>query len=146
VKCSPVSVHLRIIHQNISVCLTNTNTLCRFEFDRVQTEDLAWRIWLELKNTHAGNVVIQAWLHATYRREYENFTHLPGESIDVVWTSLGPLSQWVPGPTTRWALGTTRHLMAWSTRTTEEKYSVRSTRLGSCTRPALYGRLLDVLD
>jgi hypothetical protein len=26
----------------------------------------------------------------------------------VVWTSLGPLPQWVPGPTTRWALGTTR--------------------------------------
>jgi hypothetical protein len=26
----------------------------------------------------------------------------------VVWTSLGPLPRWVPGPTTRWALGTTR--------------------------------------
>jgi hypothetical protein len=26
----------------------------------------------------------------------------------VVWTSLGPLPQWVPGPTTRWAPGTTR--------------------------------------
>jgi hypothetical protein len=26
----------------------------------------------------------------------------------VVWTSLGPLLWWVPGPTTRWALGNTR--------------------------------------
>jgi hypothetical protein len=26
----------------------------------------------------------------------------------VVWTSLGPLPQWVPGPTTRWAPRTTR--------------------------------------
>jgi hypothetical protein len=26
----------------------------------------------------------------------------------VVWTSLGPQPQWVPGPTTRWASGTTR--------------------------------------
>jgi hypothetical protein len=26
----------------------------------------------------------------------------------VVWTSLGPLSRWVPGPTTWWAPGTTR--------------------------------------
>jgi hypothetical protein len=26
----------------------------------------------------------------------------------VVWTSLGPLPQWVPRPTTRWARGTTR--------------------------------------
>jgi hypothetical protein len=30
----------------------------------------------------------------------------PKESV--VWTSLGPLPQWVPGPTTRWAPGTTR--------------------------------------
>jgi hypothetical protein len=29
--------------------------LCQSEFDRVQTEDLACRIWLELKNAHAGN-------------------------------------------------------------------------------------------
>jgi hypothetical protein len=26
----------------------------------------------------------------------------------VVWTSLGPLPRWVPGPTTWWAPGTTR--------------------------------------
>jgi hypothetical protein len=56
--------------------------LCQLEFDRVQTEDLACRIWLELKNAHAGNAEVQAWLYATYRREYKNFTHLPGESID----------------------------------------------------------------
>jgi hypothetical protein len=30
------------------------------------------------------------------------------EKMAVVWTSLGPLPRWVPGPTTRWALGTTR--------------------------------------
>jgi hypothetical protein len=28
--------------------------------------------------------------------------------VAVVWTSLGPLPQWVPGPTARWAPGTTR--------------------------------------
>jgi hypothetical protein len=26
----------------------------------------------------------------------------------VVWTSLGPLPRWVPGPTTRWASGITQ--------------------------------------
>jgi hypothetical protein len=40
--------------------------LCQFEFDRVQTEDLACRIWLELKNAHAGNADVQAQLNATY--------------------------------------------------------------------------------
>jgi hypothetical protein len=35
--------------------------------------------------------------------------HLLGKASPiVVWTSLGPLPQWVPGPTTRWARGTTR--------------------------------------
>jgi hypothetical protein len=42
------------------------------------------RIWEQLKNAHAGNAQVQSRLFATYRREYENFTHLPGESIDVM--------------------------------------------------------------
>jgi hypothetical protein len=58
--------------------------LCRTEFERVQTEDLACKIWLELKNAHAGNVDVQARLYATYQKEYENFTHLPGDSIDAL--------------------------------------------------------------
>jgi hypothetical protein len=64
----------------------------------------------------------------------------------VVWTSLGPLPQWVQGPTTRWAPGTTRlvpHGTCW-----REAQGLwwRSTRIGSCTCPALYRGLLDVLD
>jgi hypothetical protein len=39
---------------------------------------------LDLKNAHAGNVEVQARLYATYRREYENFTHLLSESIDAL--------------------------------------------------------------
>jgi hypothetical protein len=39
---------------------------------------------LEVKNAHAGNSVVQVRLYATYRREYENFTHLPSESIDAL--------------------------------------------------------------
>jgi hypothetical protein len=42
------------------------------------------RIWEQLKNAHAGNAQVQVQLFATYRREYENFTHLPGESIDAM--------------------------------------------------------------
>jgi hypothetical protein len=58
------------------------HSLCESKFERVQTEHLACRIWEPLKNAHAGNAQVQAWFFATYRREYENFTHLPGESID----------------------------------------------------------------
>jgi hypothetical protein len=37
-----------------------------------------------LKNAHVGNAQVQAWLFATYQREYEDFTHLPSESIDAM--------------------------------------------------------------
>jgi hypothetical protein len=60
------------------------HALCQSEFDRVQTADLTCRIWEQLKNAHAENTQVQARLFATYRREYENFTHLPGESIDAM--------------------------------------------------------------
>jgi hypothetical protein len=39
---------------------------------------------LELKNAIAVNAEVQERLYATCRREYENFTHLPGESIDAL--------------------------------------------------------------
>jgi hypothetical protein len=56
-------------------------SLCESEFERVRTEDLACKIWEQLKNAHAGNAQVQARLFVNYQREYENFTHLPGESI-----------------------------------------------------------------
>jgi hypothetical protein len=58
--------------------------LCQPEFDQVHTEHLACRIWLVLKEAHVGNAQVQARMYATYQREYENFTHLPGESIDAL--------------------------------------------------------------
>jgi hypothetical protein len=58
--------------------------LCQPELDRVHTEHLACRIWSVLKEAHVGNAQVQARMYATYRREYKNFTHLPGESIDAL--------------------------------------------------------------
>jgi hypothetical protein len=60
------------------------HSLCQSEFKRVQIEDLACRIWEQLKNVCPGNADVQARLYATYQREYVNFTHLPGESIDAM--------------------------------------------------------------
>jgi hypothetical protein len=60
------------------------HTLCQPKFDRVHTEHLACIIWLVLKEAHVGNVQVQARMYATYQREYKNFTHLPGESIDAL--------------------------------------------------------------
>jgi hypothetical protein len=58
--------------------------LCQPEFDRVHMESLDCRIWSVLKEAHVGNAQDQARMYVTYRREYENFTHLPGESIDAL--------------------------------------------------------------
>jgi hypothetical protein len=56
------------------------HALCQPELDRVHTEHLACRIWSVLKEAHVGNAQVQARMYATYQREFENFTHLPGES------------------------------------------------------------------
>jgi hypothetical protein len=37
-----------------------------------------------LKEAHVGNARVQARMYAIYWREYKNFTHLPGESIDAL--------------------------------------------------------------
>jgi hypothetical protein len=58
--------------------------LCQPEFDQVHAEHLACRIWSMLKEAHVGSAQIQARMYATYRREYENLTHLPGKSIDAL--------------------------------------------------------------
>jgi hypothetical protein len=62
--------------------------LCQPEFDQVHTESLACRIWSVLRDAHVGNAQVQARMYATYRREYENFTHLPGEPIEDLFQSL----------------------------------------------------------
>ena len=58
--------------------------LSEHEFNRVLGETLACRIWEKLRVAHGGNNQVKARLFSIYRREYENFTHLPGESIDVM--------------------------------------------------------------
>jgi hypothetical protein len=60
------------------------HALCQSEFNRVHTENFTCIIWILLKEDHVGNAQVQARMYATYRREYENFTDLPGESIDVL--------------------------------------------------------------
>jgi hypothetical protein len=71
------------------------HALCQPEFDRVHTEHLACRIWTVLKEAHVGNAQVQARMYATYVREYENFTHLPGESIDALFQRFtGPSSSY----------------------------------------------------
>jgi len=54
------------------------------EFERVLGEDLASQIWQKLKVAHGGDSHVKARLFSMYRREYENFAHLPGESVDAL--------------------------------------------------------------
>jgi hypothetical protein len=47
-------------------------------------ENLACRIWTVLKEAHVWNAQVQARMYATYQRDYENFTHIPDESIEAL--------------------------------------------------------------
>ncbi|XP_022683469.1 uncharacterized protein LOC111257696 [Setaria italica] len=59
-------------------------SLSRAEFDRVEDLTLAHEIWSRLQSFHEGNSQVKARLFETYRREYENFVHLPSESADAL--------------------------------------------------------------
>lgn len=52
------------------------------EFERVQDLRTARDIWEKLQSYHEGTPQVKTQLYEAYRKEYENFVHLPGESID----------------------------------------------------------------
>ena len=58
----------------------------RAEFSRVQGFQEAHKIWACLENYHEGTPQVKARLYETHRREYENFTQEPGESIDLMFS------------------------------------------------------------
>jgi len=60
--------------------------LSRPEFDRVSDLFTAREIWARLASFHEGTNHVKSRLYETHRREYENFTQLPGESIDTVFS------------------------------------------------------------
>jgi hypothetical protein len=52
------------------------------EFERVGHLTTAHQIWSTLERFLEGNDHVKTRLFETYRREYENFTQLAGETID----------------------------------------------------------------
>ena len=60
--------------------------LSRPEFDRVSDLLTAREIWTRLANFHEGTNHVKSRLYETHRREYENFSQLPGESIDTMFS------------------------------------------------------------
>jgi hypothetical protein len=65
---------------------TKLKTLCSRlsfgEFERVGHLTMAHQIYSTLERFHEGNDHVKTKLFETYRREYENFTQLAGETID----------------------------------------------------------------
>ena len=60
--------------------------ISRAEFSRVQDFQEAHKVWTCLENYHEGTHQVKARLFETHRREYENFTQEPGESIDLIFS------------------------------------------------------------
>src|SRR5207237_9656894 len=47
---------------------------------------IAHKIWSRLQSFHEGTNAVKARLFETYRREYENFVQLPGESVETLFS------------------------------------------------------------
>jgi hypothetical protein len=56
------------------------------EFERVSDCATAREIWVRLQSYHEETAQVKTRLYETYKREYENFTQLVGESIDTMFS------------------------------------------------------------
>ena len=56
------------------------------EFERVSDCTTAREIWVSLQSYHEGTTQVKTRHYETYKREYENFTQLDGESIDAMFS------------------------------------------------------------
>ena len=75
------------IDQHNANCKARTvlfSSLSLPEFERVQDLATAREIWEKLRSYHEGTPQVKTRLFETYRREYENFIHLPGETVDAL--------------------------------------------------------------
>src|SRR6266540_2406834 len=80
---SPVQSHHDANNKALDILLSS---LSRNEFDRVCDLEIAHKIWSRLQSFHEGTNAVKARLFETYRREYENFVQLPGESVETLFS------------------------------------------------------------
>jgi hypothetical protein len=59
-----------------------TTTLGRNVYDRVAHLETAHDVWLKVCNTYEGSSEIKSSRRDTYNRQYQTFSHKPGESLD----------------------------------------------------------------
>jgi hypothetical protein len=59
-----------------------TTALGRKVYDRVSHLEMAHDVWFKLCNTYEGSSEIKSSRKDTYNRQYQTFSHKPGESLD----------------------------------------------------------------
>jgi hypothetical protein len=59
-----------------------TTALVRKVYDRVSHLETAHDVWLKLCHTYKGSSEIKSSHNDTYNRQYQTFSHKPGESLD----------------------------------------------------------------
>ena len=57
-------------------------SICKTEYDRVSSEDLAYQIWEKLRKYHEGSNTVKNRKFEIHRKEFDAFCQLPSESID----------------------------------------------------------------
>ena len=56
------------------------------EFEKLSNCTITREIWVRLQSYHEGTTQVKTRLFETYKREYENFSQLDGESIDAMFS------------------------------------------------------------
>jgi hypothetical protein len=68
-----------------------TTTLGRNVYDRVSHLEMVHDVWLKLCNTYEVSSEIKSSHRDTYNRQYQTFSHKPGESLDDCFAKFEPI-------------------------------------------------------
>ena len=71
---------------NSKACSVLFSSLSLSKFERVSDCTTAREIFVRLQSYHEGTTQVKTRLFETYKREYENFSQLDGESIDAMFS------------------------------------------------------------
>lgn len=76
------AAEIGLLETNHRVVAILQASICKTEYDRVSSEDLAYQIWEKLRKYHEGSNTVKNRKFEIHRKEFDAFCQLPSEPID----------------------------------------------------------------
>ncbi|KAF0916660.1 hypothetical protein E2562_010511 [Oryza meyeriana var. granulata] len=78
------AAEIELLETNHRAVAILQSSICKSEYDRVSSEELAYKIWDKLKKYHEGSNTVKNQKFEIYRKEFDAFCQLPDEELEVL--------------------------------------------------------------